>query len=117
MSKIRTEISIESCESFIIKRKRQSIRSWCARCEKIGIFVLPTEAGFLAGMDIDRIVSFIYSGELHAANFPVQGTFVCLTSLCLGVYSAGGENGDGEYEEIGLIDGYEEIGFSLRSLG
>ncbi len=68
-------------------------------------------------MDLDQIVSFIYSGELHAVNFPIQGTFVCLTSLCMQVYSPGGdETVNDEFEEIGLIDGYQENGLSLQGL-
>ena len=83
VSKLRTEISIESNESFVVRRKRYSIRAWCDCCERTAIFVLPTEASFLAGRDLDEIVSLVYTGQLHIFEAPKKGAYVCLTSLCM----------------------------------
>lgn len=83
MAKIRTEISIESSESLIIKRKRYSVRAWCEQCGRISIMVLPTEAAFLACQDIDAIISLIYSNKVHVRYLEKRGLYTCLTSLCL----------------------------------
>lgn len=83
MPKLRTEILIESNESFLVRRKKYSIRAWCNCCEKVAIFVLPSEAAFLAGMDVDRIVSLVCNEILHVFEAPQKGAYVCLTSLCM----------------------------------
>jgi len=112
MARIRTEISIESSESFVVKRKRFSIRYLCTECEKVGIFVRPTEAGFLAGLDLDTIVSSICSGELHVCELPGRGIFVCLTSLCMRPH-APDQSVDDRFDEVRLIAGYSEEGLPL----
>ena len=83
MSKIKTEISIESCESFVVRRKRYSMRSWCTECERNSIFVRPTEVAFLSGFDLNHVVSLVCSNELHTQETARRGVFICLTSLCL----------------------------------
>ncbi len=83
MTKIRTEISIESSESLIIKRKRYSVRTFCGTCQRISIMVLPTEAAFLSCRDVDSIISLMYENRLHVRYVEKKGLYVCLTSLCL----------------------------------
>lgn len=83
MAKIRTEISIESSESLIIRRKRYSVRAFCVECRRISIMVLPTEAAFLSCQDIDSIVALMYENQLHVRHLEKKGLYVCLTSLCL----------------------------------
>lgn len=83
MPRIRTEISIESCESLTVRRKRHSVRARCRRCRRVSIMVLPTEAAFLACQDIDAIISLIYADKIHTRFLKKRGLYVCLTSLCL----------------------------------
>jgi hypothetical protein len=45
--------------------------------------VLPTEAAFLSGRDIDRIISLMYEEEIHVRYIETRGLYLCLTSLCL----------------------------------
>ncbi|NNE67284.1 MAG: hypothetical protein HKN33_12025 [Pyrinomonadaceae bacterium] len=116
MSKIRTEISIESSESFVVRRKRYSIRSWCDCCDRIAIFVLPTEAGFLAGLDVDTIVSLVCAGDLHVFKTVKRGTYVCLASLCLLNQTSNYPEDAGGHEYTKLSPGMEESGFLLEDL-
>jgi hypothetical protein len=83
LAKIRTEISIESNESLVVRRKRHSVRAWCGECRRISIMVLPTEAAFLSGRDIDQIISLMYEREIHVRYIETRGLYLCLTSLCL----------------------------------
>lgn len=83
MTKIRTEISIESSESLIIRRKRYSVRAFCGACRRISILVLPTEAAFLSGRDVDSIITLMYENRLHVRRVGGGGLYVCLLSLCL----------------------------------
>ncbi|MEZ5428254.1 MAG: hypothetical protein R2747_18435 [Pyrinomonadaceae bacterium] len=83
MPKIKTAITIESNESLTVRRKRYSIRAWCDQCRRVSIMVLPTEARFLSGQDMDLIVSLMLSNALHVRHFDKNRWFICLTSLCL----------------------------------
>lgn len=83
MPKIRTEISIESCESLTVRRKRHSVRARCSRCRRVSIMVSPTEAAFLACQEINAIIALIYADKIHTRFFKKRGLYVCLTSLCL----------------------------------
>ncbi len=83
MAKIRTEISIESSESLVVRRKRHSVRAWCDDCQRTSIMVLPTEAAFLSGQDIDRVISLMYERLIHIRYLETKGLYLCLTSLCL----------------------------------
>ena len=114
MSKIRTEISIESSESFVVRRKRYSIRSWCDCCGRVTIFVLPTEAGFLAGLDVNKIVSLVCSGDLHVFETARRGTYICLASLCHMEQSSNCSEDGYEYTE--LSSGFDEEGLVLSEL-
>lgn len=116
MSKIRTEISIESSESFVVRRKRYSMRIWCASCGKTGIFVLPTEAGFLSGLDLDTIVSLVCANKIHVNEICGRGTYICLTSLCL--LNTNPDRGQNEepVEITRLSAGIEEQGLAIQHL-
>ncbi|MDH3493714.1 MAG: hypothetical protein OEM82_09205 [Acidobacteriota bacterium] len=116
MSKIRTEISIESSEAFVVRRKRYSTRTWCGKCGKTGIFVLPTEAGFLSGLDLDTIVSLVCAEEIHVHEILGRGTYVCLTSLCLLNTAPESHHSEELYESTKLSGGIEELGLSARDL-
>ena len=83
MTKIRTEILIETNESLKIKRKRHSVRAFCDVCRRVSIMVSPMEAAFLACRDIDSIVCLMYENRLHVRYLGKKNLFVCLTSLCL----------------------------------
>lgn len=83
MTKIRTEIFIESNESVTIKKKRYSVRTFCDECQRISIMVLPSEAAFLSCKDIDSIISLMYENYLHLKYLEARGLLICLTSLCL----------------------------------
>ena len=74
----------------------------------MGIFVLPTEAGFLAGLDVDTIVSLVCSGELHIYKTEGRGTYICLTSLCLLRQSANHGDEETSFERTKLSTGLEE---------
>jgi hypothetical protein len=116
MAKIRTEISIESSESLIIKRKRYSVRTFCEQCQRISIMVLPTEAAFLSCRDVDSIISLMYENRLHVRYVEKKGLYVCLTSLCLYKFEndpADAELEDYEEEAIKILGGSRTENFSF----
>jgi hypothetical protein len=77
---------------------------------------LPTEAGFLAGLDVDTIVSLVCAGSLHVFEVAERGTYICLTSLCLLNQTPDHSDDTGSIEQTTLSNRLEEQGLLLQDL-
>ncbi|HEX8637096.1 MAG TPA: hypothetical protein VF692_03460 [Pyrinomonadaceae bacterium] len=83
MAKIRTEVFIETSETFIIKRSRTFVRTWCEDCgRKVAMVTLP-EATLLTGHDAGAIRSMMENRRVHFCYLNPETPSVCLRSLCL----------------------------------
>ena len=83
MAKIRTEVFIETSETFIIKRTRIFVRTWCEDCgRKVNTVTLP-EAAVLSGHDAKTIRSLMENRRVHFCYLSPETPSVCLRSLCL----------------------------------
>ncbi len=83
MAKIRTEIFIETSETFIIKRNGTSVRTWCEDCGREVIMVLLPEAALLTGHDAEAISSMMKDRYIHFSYLKPEIPSICLRSLCL----------------------------------
>ena len=83
MAKIRTEVFIETSETFIIKRKRTFVRTWCEDCGREVVMVLLPEAALLTGHDVKAIRSMMENSHVHFCYLKSEMPSVCLRSLCL----------------------------------
>ena len=59
MIKTRTEVYIETVETFAIKRDRTFIRVWCEDCKREVSMLPPREAALLMGHDMPAIYSMM----------------------------------------------------------
>ena len=83
MAKVRTEFFIETTETFIIKRNRTFIRTWCAGCgREVGMVAVP-EAAMLTGYDAKAIYYLMENQHIHFCYLKSETPYVCLRSLCL----------------------------------
>jgi len=83
MAKIRTEVFIETSETFIIKRNRTSVRTWCEDCgQEVSMLPLPV-AALLTGHDVEAIRSMMENQDIHFCYLNPETPSVCLRSLCL----------------------------------
>lgn len=83
MAKIRTEIFIETSETFIIKRNRTFVRTWCEDCGR-EVSMLPLqEAALLTGHDVNAIRSMMENQNVHFCYLKSETPSICLRSLCL----------------------------------
>jgi hypothetical protein len=83
MAKIRTEVFIETSETFVIKRNITFVRNWCDGCER-EVSMLPLqEAARLTGYDVKAIRSMIENRHIHFCYLKPETPSVCLRSLCL----------------------------------
>lgn len=83
MARIQTEFFIETSETFVVKRKRFFVRTWCKGCEReVNMLPLP-EAALLSGHDVKVIRSMIENRRVHFCYLNPETPFVCLRTLCL----------------------------------
>jgi hypothetical protein len=83
MAKIRTEVFIETSETFIVKRNRTFVRTWCEGCGREVSMVLLPEAALLTGYDVKVIYSMMKNHHIHFNYLNPETPSVCLRSLCL----------------------------------
>lgn len=83
MAKIRTEVFIETSETFVVKRSRSFVRTWCEDCgREVSMLPLP-EAALLTGHDVKTIRSMMENRRIHFCYLKPETPSVCLRSLCL----------------------------------
>lgn len=83
MAKIRTEVFIETSETFVIKRKRTFVRTWCEDCEREVSMLTLQDAALLTGHDVKAIRSMMENRRVHFSYLKPETPSVCLRSLCL----------------------------------
>jgi hypothetical protein len=83
MAKIRTEVLIETRETFIIKRKPAFLRLWCEDCARDVNTVSLPEASLLTGYDVKAIRSMMENQDLHFRYLRAETLYICLRSLYL----------------------------------
>jgi len=79
---IRTTITVEETETWLITRRRHYSRRPCPQCSR-DVSVMPAEeAAMLMCRDLWSVEALIASGDLHIV-FDERGIpLVCLNSLC-----------------------------------
>ena len=83
MAKIRTEVFIETSETFIIKRNQAFVRTRCEDCRReVSMLPLP-EAALLTGHDVKAIRSMMENQHIHFCYPKPRILSICLRSLCL----------------------------------
>jgi hypothetical protein len=86
MAKTRTEVSVETGETLIIKRNRSFVQAWCADCGR-EVSMLPLQqAALLTGHSVEAIRSMMESRSIHFRYQNLEAPRVCLRSLCLFQY-------------------------------
>jgi hypothetical protein len=83
MTKMRTEIFIETSETYIVKRKRFFHRNWCEECGREVNMAPPSEAALMMCHDTKTIYSLIDKKHIHFSYLKTETPLVCLRSLSL----------------------------------
>ena len=83
MTKIRSEVSIETNETFVLKRNRFFVRTRCDACGHLVSMITPAEAAFLVCQDLSDIYSMIDKRQIHFRYIKNETPLICLKSLCL----------------------------------
>lgn len=82
MEKIRTNITIETTETLVIKRTRYAIRGWCENCGREVTMLTPQESARLLFCDLSAIYSSIEFNHFHVFYMNEVKPYICMNSLC-----------------------------------
>ncbi|HJQ24651.1 MAG TPA: hypothetical protein VKA60_12105 [Blastocatellia bacterium] len=77
----KTEITIETQRTFIVRRRPQLIPAWCAGCSATTGFASPEDAAQLTGGSARAIYRAVEAGQLHFIETDDRRLRVCFTSL------------------------------------
>ena len=83
METIRTTVTIETKEVWIIKRRRRLVvQHFCRQCNRQVSMIPPEEAALLLCRDLNTIYSLIEGNHFHVLYLDDEKPFICLKSLC-----------------------------------
>ena len=77
----RTEITIESETTMILRRTSGAVRAWCGSCGAESLMLTPDAAARLAGVTTRAIYLRVERGALHFCELPDGTLLVCGPSL------------------------------------
>src|ERR1041384_7136733 len=76
----RTEITVETRQAMVIRRRGSLIQSWCARCgEPAGLLRL--QEGTPAGVSPQAVSRQVEADRLHLVEIAEGLNYICLNSL------------------------------------
>ena len=78
--KRRTEITVETHQTFVISR-RQKVRAWCATCAESVLMVTADEAATVTGVSARTIYRWVEAEKLHFAETAEGALLICCNSL------------------------------------
>ena len=76
-----TEISVQTDEAFVIRRRAGSFQAVCATCGPTAPMITPEEAAALFQVPVRAIYRAVEGGQLHFQEAPASSVVVCLDSL------------------------------------
>jgi hypothetical protein len=79
----RTEITIESETTLILRRRAEAVQAWCGPCGAESQMLTPDAAAELAGVTTRTIYVRVEGGELHFKELPDGTLLICRPSLGL----------------------------------
>jgi hypothetical protein len=77
----RTEITIETHQSLVVRSSRRLVGTQCAECAGHSWLVSPEEAAAFAGVKLRTIFHWVEANRIHFAETPAGLVLVCLNSL------------------------------------
>jgi RNA polymerase sigma factor (sigma-70 family) len=80
-NKNKTEITIETHRTFIVRRRPNLTQAWCAGCAATVSFASPEDAAQLAGSSAREIYRAVEAGQLHFIEAGDRLLRICVASL------------------------------------
>lgn len=80
-TKKRTEITVETNQTVVIRQQSRFVRAWCDGCTQPVKLVTAEEAAALAGVTARAIYAFVEAKKVHFTETPDGSLLICLNSL------------------------------------
>jgi hypothetical protein len=80
MTTRRTEITVETHQVLVTRRRGSLLEGWCVHCDQQVGMILVEEAA-LAGISLHAICRTMRAGRLHFTADASRPSFICLNSL------------------------------------
>lgn len=77
----RTEITLETTETFTLPRDAASLSAPCPECGSLSGLVTPGRAVAFLGADLRAVCRAIDAGQVHTLTTAAGSLFLCLDSL------------------------------------
>ena len=78
MQKTKEFITYEKRQRTVIGKTRRMAYTWCSKCEKNSLMLLPDEAATFRGVTPRKVYKEIENGELHFEEAPDGKILICL---------------------------------------
>lgn len=75
-----TELTVETVEVLIIRKRRRLAREWCSNCGR-QVAVINMNDATTAGLNAEAIPHHVETGRLHLIESADGLSFICLNSL------------------------------------
>ena len=80
-TKRRTQITIETERTLLIRQLRKRVDGWCAACGAMVELITAEQAAILTGLSQREICRQVEAGQLHFNETDDGRLFICLNSL------------------------------------
>ena len=77
----KTEVKIETHETWVIRRLKRTTDGWCQRCARQVVLVTPEEASLITDAGLRQIFRHIELAQFHFLESTSGGILICLPSL------------------------------------
>src|SRR5512138_3823096 len=99
MKERKIEITIETCEVLVIRR-RQLSHQWCASCGK-PVAVISVNDAYSSGLSSEAIQRRVEAGRIHLIQVSGGSSLICLNSLI----HTGNEKNHENQNDVGNVPG------------
>ena len=102
---LRTEITIETHEVLVIRRRGRAPRTLCPDCGERATMLTMDEALTVFSVSMRSLVRFVEAGDLHYVETPKGALFLCSESLAALGSDERTDGGDTSPEKVAFTCG------------
>lgn len=80
-SRTRTQITIQTRQTIVVRPLRDSFRAWCEQCLEVVVALTQESVIGLLQIPTRTIYELLASGKLHAVEVGARSPLICCNSL------------------------------------
>ena len=83
-NKTRTQITIQTRQTIVVRPLRDSFPAWCEQCLDVVLSLTPESTISLLQIPIETLYELLDCGKLHAVEISASSPLICCNSLSTG---------------------------------